>query len=128
MLKKISSKRYGKNIEQFITKGGGGPFWSAKDACKVLEIEDADKVIAEIGPEGKYKTVVQEGIFKTMHRKVVVLNWMGLSSLLFRSQTPFAKRFQRFVNNYIFFDMFLHWTPYFEEQWDSDVKKNMNQS
>ncbi len=55
-----------------------------------------------------------------LRKKIVALNWTGLSSLLFRSQTPFAKKFQRFVNNYIFFDMFLHGTSYFDEHWDSD--------
>ena len=59
-------------------------------------------------------------MFKKPKDKSLVLNWKGLSSLLFRSQTPFAKKFQRFVNNYIFFDMFLHGTDYFDEHWDSD--------
>jgi hypothetical protein len=27
------------------------------------------------------------------------------------------------VNNYIFFDMFLHWTPYFDDRWDEDSKE-----
>ena len=39
--------------------------------------------------------------------------------MLFRSRIPMAKKFQGFVNNYIFFDMFLHWTPYFDERWAS---------
>jgi prophage antirepressor-like protein len=86
----------------------------------VLEIEDADKAIAELDPDDKFEELVKEGMFKKPRKKIVALNWTGLSSLLFRSQTPFAKKFQRFVNNYIFFDMFLHCTPYFEEHWDWD--------
>ena len=83
----------------------------------MLEIEDADKAIAEIDSDGKFEAPVKEGMFKKPKDKTLVLNWMGFSSLLFRSQTPFAKKFQRFVNNYIFFDMFLHWSPYFHEKW-----------
>jgi len=63
-------------------------------------------------------------MFKRPKDKTLVLNWMGFSSLLFRSQTPFAKKFQRFVNNYIFFDMFLHGTDYFEERYDWDENCN----
>jgi prophage antirepressor-like protein len=119
MLKQFKSKHYGKDIAVFYEKGHG-PFWSAEEACKVLEIEDTDRAIAEIDSDGKFEAVVQEGIFKKLRRKIIALNWMGFSSLLFRSQAPIAKKFQRFVNNYIFFDMFLHATDYFEERWDWD--------
>ena len=107
-----------------LFKPAHGPFWSAKEVCKVLEIEDADKAIAELDPDDKFEDLVKEGIFKKPRNKIVALNWTGLSSLLFRSKTPFAKKFQRFVNNYIFFDMFLHYTPYFDEHWDSDENCN----
>jgi hypothetical protein len=106
--------------ERGLFKPAHGPFWSAKEVCKVLEIEDADKAIAELDPDDKFEEVVKEGMFKKPRKKIVALNWTGLSSLLFRSQTAFAKKFQRFVNNYIFFDMFLHVTPYFEERYDWD--------
>jgi hypothetical protein len=105
--------------------GNYGPFWSAKEVCKVLEIEDADRAIGELSPYDKFEERVKEGLFKKSRNKIVALNWTGLSSLLFRSQTPFAKKFQSFVNYYIFFDMFLHRTPYFDERWDwhEDCKK-----
>jgi prophage antirepressor-like protein len=119
MLKQFKSKHYGKDIAVFYEKGHG-PFWSAKEACKVLEIEDAGRAIAEIDSDGKFEASVREGMFKKPKDKTLVLNWKGLSSLLFRSQTPFAKKFQSFVNNYIFFDMFLHGTSYFDEHWDTD--------
>ena len=119
MLKPFKFNNCGKDIAVYYDKGHG-PFWSAEEACKVLEIEDADKAIAEIDSDGKFEASVREGMFKKPKDKTLVLNWMGFSSLLFRSQTPFAKKFQRFVNNYIFFDMFLHGTSYFDEHWDSD--------
>jgi hypothetical protein len=123
MLKKYKLKN---GITEYFQKEDGlfgrlhGPFWSAKEVCKVLEIENADKAIAELDPDDKFEELVKECVFKKPQNKIVALNWTGLSSLLFRSQTPFAKKFQRFVNNYIFFDMFLHVTPYFEERWDWD--------
>jgi hypothetical protein len=125
MLKNRSSKRCGKDIAVYYEKGRG-PFWCANEACKVLEIENADRAIAEIEPEGKFEAEVQEDTFRKSRRKIVAINWMGLSSLLFRSRTAIAKKFQRFVNNYIFFDMFLHWTPYFEKQCDEDLTEEYN--
>ena len=109
--------------ERGFFKPSHGPFWSAKEVCKVLEIEDADKAIAELDPDDKFEELVKEGMFKKPRKKIVVLNWTGLSSLLFRSKTPFAKKLQRFVNNYIFFDMFLHLNPYFDDNCDEDCKK-----
>ena len=94
----------------------------------MLEIEDADKAIAEIDPEDKTETLVlpdedetTDTKIKKLPRKVVILNYRALFSLLFRSQSPIAKKFQSFVNDQLFFDMFLHWSPYFSENMDEDT-------
>jgi prophage antirepressor-like protein len=130
MLKQFKYKNkpeYGKDVELFHN-GRGGVFWSAKDICTVLEIEDADKAIAEIDPNDKAETLVlpendetADTNIKTPPRKVVVINYRALFSLLFRSQAPIAKKFKSFVDRHLFFDMFLHWSPYFLENEDEDT-------
>jgi len=130
MFKKFKYKNkpeYGKDIDLF-NNGLGGVWWSAKDICRVLEIKDADKAIAEIDPHDKTETLVlpdedetADTNIKKLPRKVVILNYRALFSLLFRSQAPIAKKFQSFVNDQLFFDMFLHWSPYFSENTDEDT-------
>ncbi len=118
MFKKFKYKNkpeYGKDIDLF-NNGLGGVWWSAKDICRVLEIKGADKAIAEIDPHDKTETLVlpdedetADTNIKKLPRKVVIINYRALFSLLFRSQAPIAKKFQSFVNDQLFFDMFLHW-------------------
>jgi len=117
---------YGKDITKFHN-GLGGVFWSAKDVCRMLKINDADKAITEIDPEAKTETLYlpdedesKNTEAKKLPRKVVVLDYRGLFALLFRSQAPIAKKFQSFVNEHLFFEMFLHWTPYFSEIYGED--------
>ena len=129
MLKKFEYKHkphYGKEVAKF-DNGHGAVFWSAKDVCKILEIEDAEAAIGELDPDSVTERLVlpdedetNDTKAKKIPQKVVILNWKGLSALLFRSQAPMAKKFQRFVNDNLFFDMFLHWSPYFDNRWRGD--------
>lgn len=121
---------YGKDIDLF-DNGVGAAWWSAKDVCKFLEIEDADRAIAEIDPDDKTETLVLPdedeatgSIFIKLPRKVVVINYRALFTLLFKSQAPIAKKFQNFVNDHLFFSMFLHWSPYFSENKDEDTNND----
>lgn len=118
---------YGKDIDLF-DNGVGGVWWSAKDICKLLEIKDADKAIAEIDSEDKTETLVPpddgkatDPKIRKLPRKVVIINYRALFTLLFKSQAPIAKKFQTFVNDHLFFSMFLHWSPYFVENMDEDT-------
>ena len=90
-----------------------------------------DKAIAEIDPEDKTETLVLpdeddsiDNKFTRLPRKIVAMNDRALFSLLFRSQVPIAKKFQRFVNDQIFFEMFLHWSTYFSENMNEDVNRD----
>jgi hypothetical protein len=122
-----NAPEYGTDIDLF-NNGLGGVWWSAKDICKKLKIEAADKAIAEIDPEDKTETLVlpdenetSDKKIRKLPRKVVIINYRALFSLLFRSQVPIAKKFQSFVNDQLFFSMFLHWSPYFLENTDEDT-------
>ncbi len=122
-----NAPEYGKDIDLF-DNCLGGVWWSANDVCRVLEIENADKAIAEIDPEDKTETLVLPDAdetagtnIKRLPRKVVIINYQALFILLFKSQTPIAKKFQSFVNDHLFFGMFLHWSAYFSENKDEDT-------
>ena len=114
---------YGKEIRKFHN-GLGGVLWSVEDVCKYLQIEDPDKAVKELDPEVKDETLVlpdDDSQAKKLPRKVAIIDYRGLFSLLFRSQAPIAKKFQSFVNDQFFFEMFLHWSPYFLENKDADT-------
>ena len=82
---------YGKDIDLF-DNGVGGVWWSAKDACRILEIEDADETIANIDPDDKTEALVLPDEDETtdpkvrkLPRKVVIINYRAL--FLLRSCT-----------------------------------------
>ena len=69
-----------------------GDYWAAKDVCNILEIEDADQVIADLDPDLKAEyTYVKE------NKKIDAVNRKGLFTLMLQSQTPIAKRFKKWL-------------------------------
>ena len=110
--------KYGKDIDLF-GNGLGGVLWSAEDVCKYLEIENSEKAIEELDPDVKDETLVlpaKDSQHQKLPRKVIIIDYRGLFSLLFHSQTPLAKRFQSFANEHVFFDIFLHGSG----EWNTD--------
>jgi prophage antirepressor-like protein len=108
IVKNITSNE---NVEIFQCAGCGAPFWSAKDVCKFLEFENSDQVIAELDPDLKEERILKPNqdestdskIYK-MPKKVEAVN-EGLFSLMLRSQSPIAKKFQRWLIGNVLFEI-----------------------
>ena len=92
--------------------GCGAPFWSAKDVCKFLEFENSDQVIDELDPDLKEERILEpiqaestDSKVRKLPKKVKVVNIEGLLTLMLRSKSPIAKKFQRWVIGDVLFEI-----------------------
>ena len=69
-----------------------GDYWAAKDVCKLLEIENADQVIADLDPDLK-----AEYIYVKENKKIDAVNWKGVFTIMLKSQAPIAKKFKKWL-------------------------------
>jgi prophage antirepressor-like protein len=70
----------------------GNPWWLAQDVCKVIGLSNVSDAVGrlEVGEKRSY-----HGIGKTDN--ALIINEPGLYRLIFRSNKPEARRFQRWV-------------------------------
>ena len=100
------------DVEIFQCAGCGAPFWSAKDVCKFLEFENSDQVIAELDSDLKDERILEpdkdeskDSKIRKFPKKVEAVNIEGLFSLMLRSQSPIAKKFQRWLIGNVLFEI-----------------------
>jgi hypothetical protein len=77
-------------------------YWVAGDVCELLEIKDIDRAIAELDQDDKselFYSSENSDSDSSEPKKTVVINYRGLFSLLFQSQSPIAKKLKRWVIN-----------------------------
>jgi hypothetical protein len=77
-------------------------YWVAGDVCELLEIKDIDRAIAELDQDDKselFYSSENSDSDSSEPKKTVVINYSGLFSLLFQSQSPIAKKLKRWVIN-----------------------------
>jgi prophage antirepressor-like protein len=106
------------DVAIFQCAGCGAPFWSAKDLCNFLEFSNPDQVIAELDPDLKDERILEPAkdeskaskILK-MPEKVEAVNIKGLFSLILRSRSHIAKKFQRWIIEDVLFEILLSEGP-----------------
>jgi len=72
----------------------GSKCWIAKGVCEIFGIENADQVIANLDPEEKSVIVFeanQDGLNDSAPNEITVVNEYGFVTLMYLSQTEFAK-------------------------------------
>jgi prophage antirepressor-like protein len=100
------------NIAIYGCAGCVAPFWSAADICKLLEFENSDQVIDDLDPDLKeerfLKSIQDEAMgskVRNLPKKVKLVNIEGFLSLMLRSQSSIAKKFQRWVVGDVLFEI-----------------------
>ena len=103
-------QKLNKKLETVKCHCCGDIYWPAKDVCNLLEIKDADKVIDELDDDLKNRIIFESFGDKSSDlkvqkeaKKIEVINWEGLFTLLLQSQSPVAKKFQRWVTGVVLF-------------------------
>ena len=88
----------------------GDIYWPASDVCKLLEIENADKVIDQLNDDLKTKIIFESFGDKSSDpkdqkeaKKIEVVSWEGLFTLLLQSQSPVANKFKRWAAGVVLF-------------------------
>jgi hypothetical protein len=113
---------HGKRIHKSLDCGQYD-YWSAKDVCEQLEIEDVDRALAELDPEDKSEMYFRSTCTdpeSSEPKKLVVVNVEGVWSLLLQSQAPIAKKFKRWVIN-----QFLYTAFYSNENFIYDIDRSI---
>jgi anti-repressor protein len=75
----------------------GEPWIVVADACAILELGNSRQVVNQLEPDEVSKTYVIDA--KGRRQKAHITNEPGLYRLIFRSNKPQAKRFQRWIYN-----------------------------
>lgn len=81
----------GHDVEIHVDENGN-PWWVAGDVCEILDIHDASKAVSRLESSEK-----RDYASPTKSRRLLIINESGLYRLIFRSNKPEAKRFQKWV-------------------------------
>ena len=85
----------GKKLQNYFN--GEYDWWSAKDVCDLLKIDDIDQAVAELDPHEKLEIVFKYGSNDSQSKKVTAINGDALFYLLLRSNEPIAVKFKRWL-------------------------------
>jgi len=67
--------------------------WLAEDICQLLKIKNFRQAISKLNLDEKREITVLTDASGLMQKKIMVVNFNGLCSLMFLSEAPIAKKF-----------------------------------
>lgn len=76
----------------------GNPWWVAKDICLALGLKKPSNSFRKVEPNDMADALLEGN---SQRRSVKIVNESGLYALIFQSQTPAAKRFNKWVTSEI---------------------------
>ena len=85
-----------KSVRVIANEPDDAPWFVAKDVCKILELTDVNKSVANLDNDEK---LIRKIFASGQNRDVITINESGLYALIFRSNKPEAKKFRKWVTS-----------------------------
>jgi prophage antirepressor-like protein len=79
-----------------IQDENGDPWWVAKEACKIIGLEDTHKAVQRLEIDEKGRKIIPT---PGGNQEMWVINEPGLYSLMLRSNKPEAKQFKKWITH-----------------------------